>query len=85
MITKLTLNNFRCFQKFTLDALRPVTLIAGTNNVGKSTILESIFLFMDRHSSDVFLKLNAFRGIHEVNLSPRMVWEPLFAVMDATR
>jgi energy-coupling factor transporter ATP-binding protein EcfA2 len=85
MITKLMLKNFRCFQDFTLDGVRPVTLIAGANNVGKSTILESVFLFMDRRSSDVFLKLNAFRGVQEMNNSPKMVWEPLFADMDSTK
>jgi AAA15 family ATPase/GTPase len=36
MITKLMLKNFRCFQDFTLDGVRPVTLIAGTNNAGYS-------------------------------------------------
>lgn len=81
MIRKLTLKNFRCFCDFTLDDIRPVTLIAGANNVGKSTILEAIFLFHGRNSSDVFFKLNAFRGIFQANLSPAMVWEPLFANM----
>lgn len=82
MITKLALKNFRCFQNFTLDGIRPVTLIAGTNNVGKSTLLEGLFLFIDRNSSDVFLKLNGFRGIRSISLSPKVVWEPLFTNMD---
>jgi AAA15 family ATPase/GTPase len=85
MITKLTLKNFRGFQDFDLDGVRQVTLIAGANNVGKSTILESIFLFMDRNSSDVFLKLNTFRGVKEFNNSPKMVWEPLFFDMNSTK
>lgn len=82
MISKLTLKNFRCFQDFTLDGIRPVTLIAGTNNVGKSTLLESIVLFVDRYSSDVFIKLNNFRGIQLLKFSPQMVWEPLFSNMN---
>jgi len=83
MISKLILKNFRCFQDFTLDGIKPVTLIAGANNVGKSTLLESIFLFCDRNSSDVFLRLNGFRGIQQVSLSSQMVWESLFSNMDA--
>ncbi len=82
MITKLTLQNFRCFQDFSLDGIRPVTLIAGANNVGKSTLLEGIFLFVDRNSSDVFWKLNSWRGLHHVNLSPKMLWESLFQNMN---
>ena len=83
MISKLIVKNFRCFQDFTLDNIRPITLIGGANNVGKSTILESIFLFVDRYESGVFFKLNNGRGIDELCLTPKMVWEPLFANMNA--
>jgi len=82
LVDTLTLQNFRCFRHFSLEGIRPVTLIAGGNNAGKSTILESIFLFFDRYASNVFLKLNGFRGMHEINLSPRMIWEPLFSDMN---
>jgi predicted ATPase len=85
MITKLSLKNFRCFQDFTLDGVRPVTLIAGANNVGKTTILESVFLFMARTSPAVFLQLNNFRGIAQVNSSPLAMWESLFTDMDMSR
>ncbi|MDR1162906.1 MAG: AAA family ATPase [Candidatus Accumulibacter sp.] len=82
MITKLELKNFRGFRDFTLEGIRPITLVAGANNVGKSTLLESLFLFMDRNSSDVFMKLNAFRGVQKLNPSPSVVWETLFTHMD---
>lgn len=78
MITKLTLKNFRCFENFTLEGICPVTLLAGANNVGKSTILESIFLFYNRYSNDVFRKLNGFRGVYERAYSPDILWESLF-------
>jgi len=85
MISKVALENFRCFQEFTLDGIRPVTLIAGANNVGKSTMLESIFLFVGRYTADVFSRLNSFRGIQLAELSPQMVWEPLFSNMDTSK
>lgn len=85
MISKLNLNNFRCFQDFTLDGIRPITLIAGANSVGKSTLLESIFLFCERNSSDVFIRLNRFRGIHQLSFSSQMVWESLFTNMDVKK
>jgi len=82
MITKLELNNFRCFQNFVIEGFRPVTLIAGANGVGKSTILESIFLFNERNSHNVFTILNSFRGIHHNQLSMTMLWEHLFTNSD---
>ncbi|MDR1871815.1 MAG: AAA family ATPase [Deltaproteobacteria bacterium] len=63
MITKVELNNYRCFNNFSIDKITPITLISGLNNVGKSALLESIFLFYARNSSDVFFKLNKFRQI----------------------
>ena len=53
-------------------------MIAGANNVGKSTILESIFLFMGRYTGDVFLLLNKIRGITNIGQSPQLAWESLF-------
>ena len=82
MISKLTVKNFRCFQDFTLDNIRPITLIAGANSVGKSTILESIFLFFDRCTGGVFIKLNSFRGMNVLNLQAKTIWEPIFANMN---
>jgi AAA15 family ATPase/GTPase len=85
MISKLTLKNFRCFQDFTLEGIRPVTLIAGVNNVGKSTLLESIYLFENRYIENVYLTINSLRGLQQENLSPPMVWEPLFSNMDTSK
>ena len=62
MITSLHVRNFKGFNNISLPAIKPVTLLSGTNNVGKSTLLESIFLVNDHFAPEVFLKLNAFRG-----------------------
>ena len=82
MITKLAIKGLRCFKDFTLDGIAPITLIAGSNNVGKSTLLESLFLFFNRNSNDIFIQLNAIRRISLVNPSPKMLWEHLFTNMD---
>jgi AAA15 family ATPase/GTPase len=81
MITELSLKNFRCFRDFTLEGIRPVTLIAGAIYVGNSSLLDSLLLFMGRNSSDVFFKLNSLRGIQS-KPSPFTLWEPLFFDMD---
>ena len=84
MYTHLELNHFRGFKKFSMD-LKPITLIAGKNNTGKSSILDSLFLFHDYANPDVFLKLLGFRGISQYDTSARTVWDPLFYNMDTNQ
>lgn len=43
-ITKIELTNFRNYDKFKLDNLDNLNIIIGNNGVGKTTILESIYL-----------------------------------------
>src|SRR5437763_16380345 len=43
MLTKLTLRNFRGFENHELP-LRPMTIIVGRNNAGKSTVVEALRL-----------------------------------------
>ncbi len=43
MLTSLTISNFKCYDKLTLP-LAPLTLLAGFNAAGKSTVLQSILL-----------------------------------------
>lgn len=62
MIEMLKFENFRGFKKIELSELKPITLISGKNNTGKSSILEGIFLFLDHISPDCFSKINYFRG-----------------------
>ena len=41
MLTKLTLNNFKCFSKSTAFELRRVNIFTGYNGRGKSTAMQS--------------------------------------------
>ena len=43
MLTKLRLQNFKCFNDHELS-FRPTTIIVGKNNAGKSTIVEALRL-----------------------------------------
>jgi AAA15 family ATPase/GTPase len=85
MITKLNFKNLRYFEDFTLDGITPVTLISGKNNVGKSTLLEGIFLLFGHQNPGIFFQLNAFRGDVIQTLNPKVLWEPLFKGLDTTR
>jgi len=43
LITQLTLKNFRGFDRHTVP-LRPITILVGKNNAGKSTVVEALRL-----------------------------------------
>jgi AAA15 family ATPase/GTPase len=47
MINKIEIDNFRLFKHFEMDGIKRINLIAGNNNVGKSTLLEAISLYCD--------------------------------------
>jgi AAA15 family ATPase/GTPase len=57
MLRSLRIENFRCFQTFELQQLGRVNLLVGTNNSGKTSILEAVQLFC---SQNIFESL---RGI----------------------
>jgi AAA15 family ATPase/GTPase len=42
MLTQLEFENFRCFGSHRLN-LRPLTIIVGRNNAGKSTVTEGLW------------------------------------------
>ncbi|MBQ8800506.1 MAG: AAA family ATPase [Lachnospiraceae bacterium] len=77
LIESVIFKNYKGFKELYLDNMQAITLIAGKNNAGKSSLLEGIFLFMDHSSPESFLKINAFRGAPVTSVSVRM-WEPLF-------
>ena len=80
MIFFVTIENFRALNRIELNDLKRVNLISGRNNIGKSTLLEALFLYMDHSSSDSFGKLNSFRGI--IGTGVEGLWEPLFHQMN---
>ena len=61
MIERIAFDYFRGFEKLELLDIKPITLISGKNNAGKSSILEGIFLFLDHLAPESFTKINRFR------------------------
>lgn len=83
MIKNLYIENFRGFESFKMEDLGRITLISGKNNIGKSTLLEALFLMMDHTSNDSFMKINGFRGSSISGI--QTLWEPLFYALDTDR
>lgn len=63
MYTSFTIENFRCFEKLTIAPLDRINLIAGKNNVGKTALLEALWLHHGYHNPELGLRLRAFRGL----------------------
>ncbi|MFK0733036.1 MAG: ATP/GTP-binding protein [Gloeotrichia echinulata GP01] len=63
MLHSLTLKNFRCFQNFTIAPLERINLIGGKNNVGKTSLLEAIFMFINPNNPESLFQVNRLRGI----------------------
>ncbi|MBM4048079.1 MAG: ATPase [Planctomycetes bacterium] len=79
MYRSFTIRNFRCFQDLTLRPLERVNLIAGMNNLGKTALLEALFLHLGPNNPDLALRLDAFRGIEHLGLNPEEMWGWLFS------
>ena len=63
MFKSIAIKNFRCFDSITIDSLERINLIGGSNNVGKTALLEALFLRFGLNSLELPLKLNLLRGM----------------------
>lgn len=62
MIRDLRIENYRLFRSFALDSLARVNLIVGTNNSGKSSLLEATYLLSSDDPSSTLLRVLDERG-----------------------
>lgn len=63
MLRSFTLKSFRCFKNFTVEPIERINLIAGKNNVGKTSLLEAIFVFINPTNPESLVQVNRLRGI----------------------
>lgn len=80
MIKEFNIENFRGHKRLEMKGITPLTIVSGTNNVGKSSLLEAFFLFQDHSSPDVFAKIVSWRGAVEASVTQN--WEALFYQMN---
>ncbi len=60
--------NFKCFHDTKIADLKRINLIAGKNNVGKTALLEALFIHAGAYNPELVLRVNVFRGIEIVKL-----------------
>lgn len=82
MITSFSIKGFKQFTDILLDNLKPLTLIGGKNNTGKTTILEALFMFYDRANPEVTMRHLSWRGVGSVALNSDSLWAPIFNFYD---
>ncbi|MFO0839154.1 MAG: ATP-binding protein [Phycisphaerae bacterium] len=78
LFRRLALRGFRGFEELTLSGLSRVNLFAGSNNVGKTALLEGVFLLLGANNADLPLRLNHFRGMDVVSSDVSEIWGWLF-------
>lgn len=77
MIENIKFENFRGFRSLQLEDVKPITLISGKNNAGKSSVLEGVFLNFDHVDPESFRKINLFRNL-PAGTDASQMWEPMF-------
>lgn len=82
MYKSFTIENFRGFKNFKINNLKRVNLLTGLNNVGKTSLLEALFIHGGSYNPHLTLRINAFRGFESLkveggkwNESP---WDSIF-------
>lgn len=84
MFRTLSITNFRGFKQLKVDGMERINLFVGMNNVGKSALLESVFLLAAPMNAELSLRLSAFRGLDQFQASEiEDVWGWLFYGKDA--
>ena len=84
MFTRMAVKNFRVFRELNVDNLGAINLFTGQNNVGKTTLLEAIFLLSGAGYPEVAVNVNVLRGLVEGSSVPpaALLWKELFAGLD---
>lgn len=89
MITRLEVQNFRCFDNLTVEGLRRFNLIVGDSGSGKTALLETLFL-ISSGGPESYFRLRRWRGFGEGQVQvngTKDSWEGLFRTLfhDASR
>ncbi len=85
MIEDVRISNFKCFRSLHISDLSRVNVVGGRNNVGKTALLEALFVFHDRSNPRMFLRTQTWRGMPQVPTDPPSLWGPFFNDFDLGR
>lgn len=78
MFSSIKVSGYKGIAELALFKIPRILLIGGRNNVGKSSLLEAIFLVLDRMNPELLSRHFAFRGVGLLPLNPDSLWRPSF-------
>jgi AAA15 family ATPase/GTPase len=85
MIEDIEINNFRCFDRLKVSGCKRINLISGKNNVGKTALLEAIFLNSTPTKDTIFLMGEWRRESGSfLDVLPAKRWNNFFFQQDIT-
>lgn len=89
MYKSFEVKNFRCFDHLKVGNLARINLIAGMNGVGKTALLEALFLHCGGRNPGLTLSVNALRGVDSFKIAGGaawdMPWDSLFPWFDVAK
>ncbi len=84
MYKRFEIHNFRGLRTMIVDDLRRVNLFVGPNNVGKTSMLELLWLLQGPGNPFLTTNLATFRGFQPTPRTPDLLWHVLFHNMVTT-
>jgi hypothetical protein len=76
--TRFEINHFRGFKSLEIGPFNRVNLITGINGVGKTAVLEALFLHIGVLNPQLALRVNLWRGLGVVGERMGTLWKTLF-------
>ncbi|HEX8564351.1 MAG TPA: AAA family ATPase [Pyrinomonadaceae bacterium] len=67
LLDSLEIKSYRCFEHLTIEKLGRVNLIVGKNNVGKTALLEALWIYSNKGNSEVLAEITLERNERILN------------------
>ncbi|MBD2136431.1 AAA family ATPase [Anabaena sp. FACHB-1237] len=79
MIKNIKIQNFRCFEELKISGFEKINLISGKNNIGKTALLEALFINSTPRPDTIFLLRQVRRESSKFRQSlPENTWNYFF-------
>lgn len=86
MLSSVRIRGYRIFRDLQIHRLGRINLFAGDNNVGKTALLEALFLLSGGGRAHLAVNRNVVRNLGDTMISAEqfgeVLWKPLFCGMD---